>query len=110
MFLIQLLVAGNETTRNLISGGLVALAENPGQWARVAGRPLGGAHRGRGAVALDHPGDLVHADGDGAFGGPWRLRGGRDPVLLVYASANRDEEVFGSDAGELRVDRHPIRT
>ena len=30
-----------------------------------------------------------------------------DPVLLVYASANRDEEVFGPDAGELRVDRHP---
>jgi cytochrome P450 len=30
-----------------------------------------------------------------------------DPVLLVYASANRDEEVFGADAGELRIDRHP---
>jgi cytochrome P450 len=26
---------------------------------------------------------------------------------LVYASANRDEEVFGPDAGELRIDRHP---
>src|SRR3984957_20169824 len=35
MFLIQLLVAGNETTRNLISGGLVALAENPDQWAAL---------------------------------------------------------------------------
>jgi cytochrome P450 len=30
-----------------------------------------------------------------------------DPVLLVYASANRDEEVFGSDADRLRVDRQP---
>ena len=30
-----------------------------------------------------------------------------DPVLLVYASANRDEEVFGPDAARLRVDRHP---
>jgi cytochrome P450 len=30
-----------------------------------------------------------------------------DPVLLVYASANRDEEVFGDDAGELRIQRHP---
>jgi cytochrome P450 len=28
-------------------------------------------------------------------------------VLLVYASANRDEAVFGDDAAELRVDRHP---
>ena len=39
MFLIQLLVAGNETTRNLISGGLVALAENPGQWAALRADP-----------------------------------------------------------------------
>ncbi len=30
-----------------------------------------------------------------------------DPVLLVYASANRDEAVFGADAGEFRIDRHP---
>jgi cytochrome P450 len=30
-----------------------------------------------------------------------------DPVLLVYASANRDEGVFGPDAGALRVDRRP---
>ena len=35
MFLIQLLVAGNETTRNLLSGGLVALAEHPEQWAAL---------------------------------------------------------------------------
>ena len=28
-------------------------------------------------------------------------------MLLVYASANRDEEVFGPDAAELRIDRHP---
>ena len=35
MFLIQLLVAGNETTRNLITGGLVALAERPDQWAAL---------------------------------------------------------------------------
>ena len=39
MFLIQLLVAGNETTRNLISGGLVALAENPAQWEALRADP-----------------------------------------------------------------------
>ena len=36
MFLIQLLVAGNETTRNAISGALVALAEHPEQLDRLA--------------------------------------------------------------------------
>ena len=30
-----------------------------------------------------------------------------DPVLLVYASANRDEDVFGPDSGEFHIDRHP---
>jgi cholest-4-en-3-one 26-monooxygenase len=35
MFLIQLLVAGNETTRNLISAGLAALAAHPEQWAAL---------------------------------------------------------------------------
>ena len=32
MFLLQLFIAGNETTRNTITGGLVAFAENPLQW------------------------------------------------------------------------------
>ena len=36
MFLIQLLVAGNETTRNLISGGLAALAEHPARGSGCA--------------------------------------------------------------------------
>jgi cytochrome P450 len=30
-----------------------------------------------------------------------------DPVLLLYASANRDESVFGADADRLRITRHP---
>ncbi len=107
MFLIQLLVAGNETTRNLISGGLAALAERPDQWAalhadrtripsaveellrwttpvisfmRTATRPV--VVRGRQVAEGDH-------------------------VLLLYASANRDQEVFGPDADQLHVDRHP---
>ena len=39
MFLNQLLVAGNETTRNLISDGLVRSAERPEQWARLVDDP-----------------------------------------------------------------------
>jgi len=30
-----------------------------------------------------------------------------DPVLMVYAAANRDPSVFGNDAESLRVDRDP---
>ncbi len=107
MFLIQLLVAGNETTRNLISGGLVALAENPAQWAALR------ADRSLLPAAVE---ELLRwttpvisfmrtATADTTIRGISVAAG--DPVLLVYASANRDEEVFGPDAGELRVDRHP---
>jgi cytochrome P450 len=107
MFLIQLLVAGNETTRNLISGGLAALAEHPEQWAALR------ADRGlipgaveellrwttpvisfmRTATRPTIIGDRAIAEGD--------------PVLLVYASANRDESVFGPDSDQFRIDRRP---
>jgi cytochrome P450 len=107
MFLIQLLVAGNETTRNLISGGLVALAENPDQWAALQ------ADRSLIPAAIE---ELLRwttpvisfmrtATADTTIRGVDVAAG--DPVLLVYASANRDEEVFGPDAGQLRIDRHP---
>ncbi|HEX3333696.1 MAG TPA: cytochrome P450 [Acidimicrobiales bacterium] len=107
MFLIQLLVAGNETTRNLISAGLSALAEHPEQWAALRADP------GLIPTAVE---ELLRwttpvisfmrtATADGTVRGQ-RVAAG-DPVLLVYASANRDEEVFGDDAGSLRVDRHP---
>jgi cytochrome P450 len=107
MFLIQLLVAGNETTRNLISAGLAALAAHPEQWAALRADP---------ALAPTAVEELLRwttpvisfmrtATADCSVRGQAVSAG--DPVLLVYASANRDEEVFGADAGSLRVDRHP---
>jgi cytochrome P450 len=91
MFLIQLLVAGNETTRNLISGGLVALAERPDQWAALR------ADRSTIPTAVE---ELLRwttpvisfmrtATGSTTIRGIEVAAG--DPVLLVYASANRDE-------------------
>ena len=61
MFLIQLLVAGNETTRNLISAGLVALSEHPEQWQRLRAEPGPCGQGGGGDAAVDDAGDLVHA-------------------------------------------------
>jgi cytochrome P450 len=107
MFLIQLLVAGNETTRNLISGGLVALAEHPEQWAQLR------ADRSLVPSAVEEllrwttpvisfmrtaTQPVVVREQEIAEG---------DPVLLVYAAANRDEAVFGADADTVRIDRHP---
>jgi cytochrome P450 len=107
MFLIQLLVAGNETTRNLLSAGLAALAEHPDQWASL--RAEAGLIPNAVEELLRWTTPVISfmrtATADCTVRGQ-AVRGG-DPVLLLYASANRDEEVFGSDADRLRVDRHP---
>ena len=107
MFLIQLLVAGNETTRNLISGGLVALSERPDQWAALrADRSL---LPGAVEELLRWTTPVISFMRTATA--PTTIRGQEvaegDPVLLVYASANRDEAVFGDDADELHIDRHP---
>jgi cytochrome P450 len=107
MFLIQLLVAGNETTRNLISGGLAALAEHPDQWAALR------ADRGLIPGAVEEllrwttPVISFMRTATAATTVRGQAVAAGDPVLLVYASANRDEEVFGPDAETLRIDRHP---
>jgi cytochrome P450 len=107
MFLIQLLVAGNETTRNLISGGLVALAENPGQWDRL--------RRDRALVpaAVEEMlrwttpviSFMRTATRDAEIGGQPIQSG--DPLLMLYASANRDERQFGAGADRFDVGRAP---
>jgi cytochrome P450 len=107
MFLIQLLVAGNETTRNLLSSGLVALAERPDQWAALRSDPTLVPSAVEELLRWTTP--VISFMRTATT--PTTLRGVAvaegDPVLLVYASANRDEEVFGPDADRLRVDRHP---
>ena len=107
MFLIQLLVAGNETTRNLISGGLVALSERSDQWAALrADRTLiPGAVEELLRWTTPVISFMRTATAPTAIRGQAVAEG--DPVLLVYASANRDEAVFGEDADELRIERHP---
>jgi cytochrome P450 len=107
MFLVQLLVAGNETSRNLVSGGLSALAERPGEWARLR------ADRTLVRTAVEELlrwttpviSFLRTATTDTELGGQAIAAG--EPVLLVYASANRDEAAFGPTAGALDVGRTP---
>ena len=107
MFLIQLLVAGNETTRNLLSGGLAALAERPDQWAALRADPTLVPSAVEELLRWTTPviSFMRTATAPTTIRGKAVAEG--DPVLLVYASANRDEEIFGADADRLRIDRHP---
>lgn len=107
MFLVQLLVAGNETTRNMLSAGLVALADAPEQWRRL--------HEDRGLVKtaveelLRYTSPVIAfmrtATRDTELAGQPIARG--EPLLLLFASADRDEDVFGPDAATLDIGRDP---
>ena len=107
MFLIQLLVAGNETTRNAISGGLVALAEHPEQLDRLAADPslLPAAVEEVLRWTTPVTSFMRTAVADTELGGTPIAAG--DPLLLIYAAANRDETEFGPTAGTLDVGRSP---
>jgi cytochrome P450 len=103
----ELLVeAGNETTRNAISGGLIALTENPGEWERLRSDPTLLPDAAEEILRWVSP--ISHftrtATQDTELGGQAIAAG--DQVALYWASANRDEEVF-DDPFTFRVDRRP---
>jgi cytochrome P450 family 142 subfamily A polypeptide 1 len=106
MFCTLLVVAGNETTRNAIAGGLRALSSFPDEREKLLADPslidsaveeilrfVSPVLTMVRTVTEDHSRDGVD------------LRAG-DRLLLLYQSANRDERVF-DDPDSLRVDRSP---
>jgi cytochrome P450 family 142 subfamily A polypeptide 1 len=106
MLLTILLVAGNETTRNAISGGMQLLIENPAERQKLIDDSALIPSAVEEMVRLVSP---VHsfsrtATRDVAIRDK-TIREGQ-LVLMVYPSANRDEEVYeGADA--FRVERNP---
>ena len=93
-FFILLLVAGNETTRNAISQGVLALHEHPDQRARWAADPGLDRTAVEEVVRWTSPVTWMRrtATRDGEVNGH-RFREG-DKFLLLYAAANRDPAVF----------------
>ena len=61
LFFLLLTVAGNETTRNLISGGDGCVLRQPRPVGAAPQRPVPPAVGGRGDAALRHPGDELPA-------------------------------------------------
>ena len=103
-----LIVGGNETTRNSMSGGILAFHEYPEQWAKLKADPslIDSAvpeiirwqtplmSQGRRAVE------------DYELGGKMIRKG--DKVMMWYVSGNRDEEAI-PDAGKFIIDRQRPR-
>jgi cytochrome P450 len=109
-YYIIVATAGHETTRTAISGGLLALLQNPVELAKLASRPrddlikLAVEEMIRWSTPVSQFSRTATRD--------YTLRGKTirkgDSVALFYASANRDEEVFDAPQ-EFRVDRQPNR-
>jgi len=93
-FFILLLVAGNETTRNAISQGVLALSEHPEQRARWMADPSIDRTAVEEIVRWTSPITWMRrtATQDGELNGFTFSAG--DKFLLFYAAANRDPEVF----------------
>jgi cholest-4-en-3-one 26-monooxygenase len=106
MFFITLIVAGNETTRNLINHSMLALIDNPGEADRLRADeslwPTAVEEMLRYGTSIANFRRTATTDVE--------LRGTQikagDKVVMYYASANRDEEVF-ADPHRFDVSRRP---
>lgn len=106
MFFVTLIVAGNETTRNLLNHAMLAFIDNPAEADRLRADPSlwptavdemlrygTSIHNFRRTAAIDTE----------IRGTP--IKAG-DKVVMYYAAANRDEEVF-ADPHRFDISRRP---
>jgi cholest-4-en-3-one 26-monooxygenase len=111
LFVMLLTVAGNETTRNAASGGMLAFFEHPDQWRRLVDERATGDER----LIQTFPDEVVRwvnpvnlfrrtAMQDTELGGQRIAEG--DKVVVFYSSANYDEAVF-TDPYTFDVGRDP---
>ena len=106
MFFLLLAVAGNETTRNLIGGGMLAFFENPDQWERLKDdsslMPTAVEEMLRWVSPIMYfrrtasKATEIHGQ---------KIKEG-DKVTLWYGSANRDPEAF-EDPSKFDIGREP---
>ena len=94
MFLVVVVVAGNETTRNAISGGMWAFQRFPDQWQRAVEDPSIWATGADEIIRYVSPviSFVRTATCDVVVSGCEIKEG--EKVLMLYQSANRDEDVF----------------
>jgi cholest-4-en-3-one 26-monooxygenase len=103
-----IVIAGNETTRNGTTGGMLAFVQNPDQLRKLQRQPELLAPAVEEVVRWSSP--IIHfartATADTEVRGQ-AIREG-ETVGLFYASANRDEEVF-ENPFSFQIDRNPNR-
>jgi cytochrome P450 len=92
--LTLLIVGGNDTTRNSMTGGVLALNQNPDQFEKLKADPLLITNMVSEIIRWQTPLAYMRrvATRDVHFGGQFIRKG--DKVVMWYASGNRDEGQF----------------
>ena len=103
---LLILVGGDETTRHVITGGMLALIQNPDQRRALAADPTKIPRAIEEMLRWVTPIQNMNrtATRDVELHGQ-KIREG-DKVLLLYPSGNRDERVF-DEAFRFDIERHP---
>ena len=100
--------AGHDTTKNALAGGMRAFLEHPDELHKLQNHPELIDKAVEEVVRWTSPVNYMKrtAAEDAVIGGQRISKG--DSVVLFYASANRDEDVFDDPFG-FRIDRDPNR-